>query len=100
MKPAIDEKLRLRQLGRKVKFAPKFLPPISEDGFGTRSIAMQLFRDTKQSLQINPGTVVVAIHGQLAQCIPHQVFGQDGLLTVRLVAGSGWLKIKTDGALF
>jgi len=98
MKMAVHKKLRARQAGGQVKFMPQLLRCACKDGLRMRAIAAQLSRQTLDVIDICPGVFLPAFLLQAPQRLAGQIFNQNRVFLVRLVAGRGRLVIKAHGA--
>jgi len=100
---AINREFRAAELRGQIVLAPEALRRAGEDGFGVRAIAAKLLREAHDAVEIGAGRLVLALAGiafvfQLAQCIAHQVLGEDCLFLVGLVARGCGLKVVSESA--
>ena len=97
MEMAVDEKLRSRQVGGQIVFPPDVLRGTGKHSLAMGSIAAQLARQAQDAVHIGAGAIFLALAFQAAQGFARQVFDQNHVFLVRLVARRGGLEIKTDG---
>src|SRR5437868_3486868 len=94
----IHEDLRAGQLGRQVEFAPEVPCSIRKNCLCPSLISAQIAGDIQNAMQGCAHLAILAVLLRLFNSVAHQVFGQNGLLAMRLVLRRLGLKIKAKRA--
>src|SRR5437660_12710087 len=100
MEMPVRKKLRALQVGGKIILTPNVPRSAGEHGLGLSSMAARFARQSQDALQIGVGAVLPAFALQGALDFPRQVFDENCIFLMRLVAGCRSLKIKSECAGF
>src|SRR5271166_5676753 len=100
MELAVYKELGSRELRWQVKFAPEIAAAAGEHRPGAGLIAMQIFCQFENAIQIGSRASILAGLVRLAQSLANQVFGKNGFFAMRFILWCARLEIEAERPAF
>src|SRR5271170_6194262 len=97
---ATDEQMRFGELQRQIELAPEIAAAAGKHRAGAGLIAVKIFRQFENAIQVCAGASVFSVLFGLTQGFANQIFGENGFFAMRFVLRGTRFEIKAEGRTF